>query len=78
MMQAVNQTTTYQTEEMTSTGNFIRINPAITNADFSDMADSSPEAQEYFRELVRTQVFGNAVLMRELDVFIGGISEGFA
>lgn len=75
MMQAVNQTTTYQTEEMTSTGNFIRINPAITNPDFSDMADSSQEAQDYFRELVNTQVFGNAMLMKQIDNFIGSLTE---
>lgn len=72
MMQAVNQTTTYQTEEMTATGNFLRINPPITNPDFSDMADSSKEAQNYFRELVNTQVFGNSVLMKQLDAFIEG------
>lgn len=72
MMQAVNQTTTYQTEEMTATGNFLRINPAISNPDFSDMADSSKEAQDYFRDLVNSQVFGNGVLMSRLDAFITG------
>lgn len=70
MMQAVNQTTNYQAEELTATGNFLRINPAITNPDFSDMADSSKEAQDYFASIVQNQVFGNSILMAKLDTFI--------
>lgn len=70
MMQAVNQTTTYQAEELTASGNFLRINPAITNPDFSDMADSSGQAQDYYRSLVNNQVTGNAVLMKQLDAFM--------
>lgn len=70
MMQAVNQTTNYQAEELTDYGNFLRINPAITNPDFSDMADCSKEAQAYFRALVDNQVLGNAVLMKQVDAFI--------
>lgn len=77
MMQAVNQTTTYQAEELTASGNFLRINPAITNPDFSDMADCSQQAQDYYRSLVSNQVTGNSVLIKQLDAFLENNKEVF-
>ena len=67
MMQAINQTTTYQAEELTANENFLRINPVIDNPDFSDMADSSDKAREYFINLVNKEIVGNTVLMEQLD-----------
>lgn len=49
MMQAVNQTTTYETEELLSNGNFLRINPHILDPRFADMADSSKKSTRLFR-----------------------------
>ena len=71
MMQAINQTTTYQAEELTTKAHFLRINPNIENSKFSDMADSSEEARNYFIQLVAEDITGNAVLMNQLDAFLG-------
>jgi len=71
MMQAINQTTTYQTEELTTNENFLRINPSITNPKYSDMADSSEEARDYFTNIVNKDILGNTVLMKQLDDFLG-------
>jgi patatin-like phospholipase/acyl hydrolase len=70
MMQAVNQTTTYETEELLSTGNFLRINPHILDPRFADMADSSKKAHDYFVSLVQSDVLGNNILMNRLDHFL--------
>lgn len=71
MMQAVNQTTTYQTEEITSTGNFLRINLDIDDPKYSDMADSSDETREYLIRQVNSQIINNSVLMGQLDALLG-------
>ena len=71
MMQAVNQTTTYQTEEITSTGNFLRINLDIDEPKYSDMADSSDETREYLIRQVNSQIINNSVLMGQLDALLG-------
>lgn len=70
MMQAINQTTTYQAEELMATQNFLRINPSIDNPEYSDMADSSDEAREYFINLVKKEITGNTTLMEHLDKFL--------
>ncbi len=70
MMQAINQTTTYEAEELTSNENFLRINPDIANSKYSDMADSSEEARAYFIDVVTTDILGNKVLMSQLDTFL--------
>lgn len=70
MMQAINQTTTYQAEELIATENFLRINPSIDNPEYSDMADSSDEAREYFINLVKKEITGNTTLMEHLDKFL--------
>ena len=70
MMQAVNQTTNYQGEELTAKGNFLRINLDITDPKYSDMADSSEEARNYLINQVETQIFGNSTLMKQLDTLI--------
>ena len=67
MMQAENQTTTYQAEEFTSQGNFLRINIDIDDPKFADMADSSRETREYLIRQVNSQIIGNSVLMNQLD-----------
>lgn len=70
MMQAVNQTTTYQTEELTSVGNFLRINLDIDDPKYSDMADSSDETREYLIRQVNSQIINNSVLMGQLDALL--------
>jgi len=70
MMQAVNQTTSYQVDELTKSGNFLRINVDIENEDFADMADSSDETRNYLISEVKKQVFGNATLMKQMDVLL--------
>jgi patatin-like phospholipase/acyl hydrolase len=70
MMQAVNQTTTYQTEEFISAGNFLRINIDINDAKYSDMSDSSDETRDYLIRQVNSQIIGNSVLMNQLDDLI--------
>jgi patatin-like phospholipase/acyl hydrolase len=70
MMQAVNQTTTYQTEEFTSTGNFLRINIDIDDPKYADMADSSEETRQYLSRQVNSQIIGNSVLMGQLDALL--------
>ncbi len=67
MMQAVNQTTTYQGEELTTSDNFLRINLDITEHKYSDMADSSDATRNYLINEVQSQIFGNGVLMDQLD-----------
>ena len=70
MMQAVNQTTTYQTEEFVSDGNFLRINLDIDDPKYSDMADSADETREYLIRMVNSQIISNSVLMAQLDKFL--------
>ena len=70
MMQAINQTINYQAEELTHAENFLRINPIIDNLDYSDMADSSDEARNYFFNLANREILGNSVLMKKLDAFL--------
>ncbi len=67
MMQAVNQTTTYETDELIADDNFLRINIDITDPKYSDMADSSDEARAYLTKEVNVQLFQNATLMKQLD-----------
>jgi patatin-like phospholipase/acyl hydrolase len=76
MMQAINQTTTYQAEELTADGNFLRINPGLDNPDYSDMADSSDAARNYFINTVNKDIIGNAVLMKKLDAFLENNAAG--
>jgi len=75
MMQAVNQTTTYETEELLSAGNFLRINPHILDTRFADMADSSKKAYNYFVSLVQSDILGNPILMSQLDSFLEKLQE---
>ncbi len=70
MMQAVNQTTSYQAEELTAEGNFMRINLDIEDERYSDMADSADTTRDYLVNEVQSQILGNATLMGQLDVFI--------
>jgi uncharacterized protein len=70
MMQAVNQTTTYQADELTANENFLRINVDITDEKFSDMANSSDDTRNYLINTVQSQLFGNKTLMTQLDTII--------
>ena len=70
MMQAVNQTASYITDELTSLDNFLRINIDIANQKYADMADSSDKTREYLISELNSQVFENTTLMRQLDSFI--------
>jgi patatin-like phospholipase/acyl hydrolase len=66
MMQAVNQTSNYQAEELISDENFIRVNVDIDNPKYSDMADSADETRDYLIQLTNSQVLGNSVLMDQI------------
>ncbi len=70
MMQAVNQTASYMADELTKTDNFLRIDLNIKNKKHSDMADSSSKTREYLISEVKSQIFGNATMMKQLDKFI--------
>lgn len=70
MMQAVNQTTTYQSEELTAMGNFLRIDLNITDPKYADMADSSEGTRKYLVDQVQSQIFNNRILMQQLDEII--------
>lgn len=78
MMQAVNQTTTYETEELTADGHFLRINLNIDDLKHAGIDDSSGETQNYLINLVNTQIFGNQVLMNNLDTFLKNNSDRMA
>ena len=70
MMQAVNQATNYQAEELTKEGNFMRINLDIMEEKYADMADSSDETRNYLVNQVQSCIFGNQTLMNRLDDLI--------
>lgn len=75
MMQAVNQTTTYETKELISAQNFLRLDLEINNLEFYDMADSSNKAQAYLTRETKTQLFENSTLMNQLDLFLKSSQE---
>ncbi len=76
MMQAVNQTTTYMADELTKSGNFLRINLNIRERKYSDMADSSDETRDYLIAEVKSQILGNDIMMRQLDILIEKLLKG--
>lgn len=69
MMQGVNQTACYQTNELIESKQFLRISIDIDKEEHANMADSSEETRNYLIKKVKDEVFGNSTLMRGLDNF---------
>lgn len=70
MMQATNQSTTYECNEMLPHGQYYRISIAIDNEKFSNMTDSSDFTREYLINQVQQQVFNSAPVMSGLKTFL--------
>jgi patatin-like phospholipase/acyl hydrolase len=70
MMQAVNQTTCYESEEILATGNHFRLTIDIDDPKYADMADSSDACRNYLINLVQRNIFNNSALMTQWDTFI--------
>ncbi len=70
MMQGVNQTTSYQANELLENGQYLRLNLDIHDEKHSNITDSSPETCNYLIQQTKEQILNNSTLMNELDNFI--------
>jgi len=70
MMQAVSHTAEYQGDVLTSDDHHLRVQIAIENEKYDDLADPSPIIREYLLEEVNNQVFNNPIAMASLNKFI--------
>jgi uncharacterized protein len=70
MMQAVNQTNNYTSQELIEKGNFIRLNIEIDNEKHSKMTDTSIETKDYLVNAFNSQILGNSSQMKQLDALL--------
>ena len=69
MMQGVNQTTCYETEELLNDGNYLRLDIEIDDEAHDDMADSSDDTRNYLEGLV-AKLLADPATSSKLDDFI--------
>ena len=70
MMQGVNQASCYECDELLEPGSNLRLSVEIDNSKYADMTDSTDQCREYLTNLVKRDIFGDAEIMKSLDVFI--------
>lgn len=69
MMQAMNQVTTYEVDELLSQEHYFRVNVTLQDPKHSGIADSSEVTREYWISQVQAQILNNKILMMQMDDF---------
>ncbi len=70
MMQGVNQTISYECEEMLGRDNYLRVTIGIDNKKYANFTDSGDETLRYIMGKVTTDVLGNEKGMQRLVDFV--------
>ncbi len=74
MMKGVNKTTNYEVNQMTDEGKYLRLNVAITEEKYSDMADASETTRQYLMQQTDAQLISKPEVVESLKKFLAGIS----
>jgi uncharacterized protein len=72
MMKGVNQSTDYESGEMLDPGTYLRLNIAIKNEKYSNMADARTETREYLEQEVKAQITEDEKKIELLRQFLNG------
>ena len=73
MMQGVNQTTTYEADELLDNGNYLRLDIDIDDPTHDNMADSSTGTANYLIQKTQDDLFNNPDTMKKLTDFLTNI-----
>jgi patatin-like phospholipase/acyl hydrolase len=73
MMKGVNKTTNYEVNQMTDEGKYLRLNVAIMEEKYSDMADASDATRQYLMQQTDAQLLSKPEVLDSLKKFLGGI-----
>jgi patatin-like phospholipase/acyl hydrolase len=73
MMKGVNKTTNYEVNQMTDEGKYLRLNIAIMEEKYSDMADASEETRQYLLHQTDVQLINKPEVLDSLKKFLADI-----